>query len=319
MRGLERILGKLPPKMRLELDNIMKRRGGVMPSEIRLRIGRCSSVLFLGERVNLLSSLNSEDIARMVDVLTEGAFYAHQSTLLSGYMTIDGGVRVGISARASYNGEELVGISEVSSLVFRIPSQKCEVGEELYRAFCNTVSGMLIYSPPGIGKTSALRELVRIIGSGKDGENVVVVDERLEFIPEDYEKSSVDILRGYKKTDGMEIALRTLSPDVIAVDEIGSLREAELMRAFTSGGVRIIATAHADSLSGLFLRRNIEPFISSGVFDTFVGLSSLGGKRRIFVTKGDGMRAAERLEFISDCENMETETVIAASQSVKSL
>ena len=105
-------------------------------------------------------------------------------------------MRVGACGRARYDGERLVGVSQISSLVFHIPSGECELKDEVYSAFLGSDSGLLIYSKPGRGKTTALRELAFMIGSGKNSKNVTVVDERLEFIAEKYKGCSVDLLRG---------------------------------------------------------------------------------------------------------------------------
>ena len=272
MPTLEDVMGSFPFSLRFEIDNIKSKRSAASLTEIRLRIFGTSFLSFGRERVKLLSNIDKDGILKIFEVLTEGAVYAHSESLREGYVTIEGGVRVGVVGKITYDRENVMSVTDLSGLVFRIPSCESELGEELYEAFLLGRGGMLIYSPPGIGKTSAVRKLVRLIGSGKEAKNVVVVDERREFSKCDCEDCSVDVLSGYRKAHGMEIALRTLSPDVIAVDEIGSPSEAELIRAFVNAGVRVIATIHSDSLESLSKSSIFSPFLTMGVFDVFAGL-----------------------------------------------
>ncbi len=135
---------------------------------------------------------------------------------------------------------------------------------------------MLIYSPPGVGKTTALRALAGRIGSGRDARRVAVVDERCEFRPEDYAHAAVDILAGYKRALGIEIATRTMNPEVIMVDEIGGATEADAMLGMLHSGVPLIASAHASSLEEVKRKQNIARLVASGVFRTFAGLRREG-------------------------------------------
>ena len=173
------------------------------------------------EKIPLFSTLKRNEAEALVNLLCEGALYAHRDTLASGYVTMRGGVRVGICGFARYEGGRLVGVSEMRSLVFRIPGGDCEIADELFSAFSEVRRGMLIYSPPGIGKTTALRSLAASVGGGSNPRRVCVVDERCEFCDEDYADCEVDILKGYKRGVGIEIAVSVTGPQVIIVDEIG--------------------------------------------------------------------------------------------------
>ena len=106
-----------------------------------------------------------------------------------------------------------------------------------------------------------------------------MIDEREEFIREKYYGTSVDVMRGYKHAEGAAIALRMLSPDVIAIDELGGREECDTLFESANSGVRIIATAHAKTYDELIKKRNLYPLISGGVFDTFFEISKLGGRR----------------------------------------
>jgi stage III sporulation protein AA len=150
-----------------------------------------------------------------------------------------------------------------------------EAADDIYRAFMETRGGVIIYSLPGEGKTSALRALAGMI-SREGRMRVAVVDERREFIIEDYRDTTVDILTGYSKAVGLEIALRTLSPEVVLIDEIGSLAEAEALIRVGRGGLPIIATSHAASREELVRKASIAPLFERGYFSTLVRLYKEG-------------------------------------------
>lgn len=282
----------LPTRFRIEIFSILNIRETPFLSEIRLRLFGMSSITVSGERIMLVSRITAGELEDIVTHLTHGAPYAYRDTVADGYITLPSGIRVGICGNAKYDGDTLVGISSPSSLVFRIPSAGCELCEEVYSAFLKAERGLLIYARAGAGKTSAIRELVGIIGGREPRKNVVVVDERCEFIPEYYTTASVDILRGYKRARGMEIALRTLGAEVIVIDEIGSLCEVSMIGEFMRSGAVILATAHANDLEDLSRKRGVASLISLGAFDVFFGIDVSGGRRSFRV---DGYSAVLEL------------------------
>jgi len=143
---------------------------------------------------------------------------------------------------------------------------------------------MLVYSPPGVGKTTALRSLAMSIGSGSDAKRVAVIDERCEFPEEDFASAEVDILKGYKRKNGIEIATRTMSPEVIIIDEIGADEAAGVAMAVRTG-IPLIATAHAASADEVLGKPSLSPLFECGVFDLLVGISFAEGKYRLTVTQ----------------------------------
>ncbi len=271
----EAVLELLPREISEEIRRVAVGRVSGLSGirEIRLRAGGRSTLMYIRERMALFHSLSYEEIGGIVRLISDGSLYSAREGIAEGYITMEGGIRVGIGGRARYDSSVCVGISDISSLVFRIPTGECEFSEELYKIYLSGIGrGLLIYSSPGVGKTTALRSLAASIGSGKERRRVCVVDERCEFSSEDYSSSEVDILRGYKKKAGIEIATRTLAPEVIMVDEIGA-DEASALSHVLSSGVPMIATAHAASLSELLSKPSLAPLLSAGVFDKFVGIS----------------------------------------------
>lgn len=278
----EKIFAALPEGLGRELNSILGGRGGIGSlSELKLRSLGASSAVVSGERVRLFYPVGREGLSHALEVLSDGAIYSHRDTICRGFLSLSSGVRVGISGTARYDGGSLVGVSDISSLVFRIPTGEFEARAELVRVFSECSRGILVFSPPGLGKTSALRALARDLSAL--GEEIAVVDERCEFPEEDFRGASVDILRGYKRAEGIEIALRTLSPSVIIVDEVGRLSEAEAMLESLSSGVKVLVSAHAGTADEARSRAALAPFFEHGAVDRLVGIEIREGRRVLSV------------------------------------
>lgn len=255
-----------------------KRRSGLSGiREISVRSeGRCS-VVIEEERIALLRSPSRGEMDDIVTRICDGALYAHRDSIASGYVSLKGGIRVGVGGYAKYEYKSFVGVSDIRSLLFRIPGHICEFEDELVSVFSEGVgSGMLIYSPPGVGKTTALRALAKRLGGGVNPRRVAVIDERCEFDEEDYRSGEVDILKGYRRKKGIEIATRTMSPDVIIIDEIGA-DDAEGIAAVSRCGIPLIASAHAGGFDELMSRGSLYSLIGMGTFGTFVGITRRAG------------------------------------------
>ena len=286
-KGKGAVLLILPQRIRREIENIAasQKHGLENLREVRLRVGGGCSANFGGNTVRLCTEVTREDRDGVMKQMCDGSPYAHRETLAEGYLYLDGGVRVGVCGTVRYDGEQITSISEVCSLLFRIPGGECEFAEELFGVWQESgARGMMIYSPPGVGKTTALRSLAMSISGGNGGLSVAVIDERREFVPDEYAGHRVDILRGYRKSEGIEIATRTLSPDVIIVDELGHRDCAAIMKVMNCG-VPIIATAHASSVSQLFFGSSMREIFDIGLFETFVGIERDKGSYRLTVDR----------------------------------
>ena len=278
-------LATLPVRLCEEITRICEsRRGGLSGlKEIRLRADGVCSALVGDEHIRLVSPFSSADCERVVRTLCDGALYAHRDSIGEGYISIGSGIRVGVTGVARYESRGMIGVSDMRSLVFRIPRSECSFADELYGIYREGVgSGMLIYSAPGVGKTTALRSLALAVGSPPSPRRVCVIDERFEFPEEDFSSAEVDILGGYKRREGMEIATRTMSPDVIMLDELGG-EDAAQVRCAVRCGVPIVATAHAGSYEELCRKESIAPLLATGAFDVFVGISRCRGEYSLSV------------------------------------
>lgn len=260
-------LGYLSRGMRSEILEIARSVDGIEDriSEIRVRADGPSTVTVGRVVYPLFYRASFAELGDILLALAGGALYAHKDSIARGYITADG-IRVGVSGHARYDGES-VGIGEISSLVFRLGGAVCDFGERLYDGWCGIGRpNLLVASPPMGGKTTALRALAGYIGSGRDARRVVIVDERCEFDASEYRNAYVDILRGYRRADGIEQAYRTMAAEIIMIDEIATVAEAEALLAAHGAGVGLVASVHAPDIECICKRTCLEPLISAGVF-----------------------------------------------------
>ena len=272
------VLSVLPQGLRQEISRIERsfRHFLARLRELRLRVGGVSSLLVGGTRMPLSYRVRHEEAEGMLRAMTRGALYAYRSQIRRGYLTPWEGVRVGVVGEASAEGGTLFSVGTLSSFVFRIPHAPLSGGAPLREFFLSSVgTGWLILSPPGVGKTTALRLLGRALTRGEGGRLTVAVDERGEFLRSDA-RGSLEVLSGYPREEGMEIALRTLGAEVLLVDEIGTRRDAQILSEYLLAGVPVVATAHAKSLAEAQRRPLLAPLFSLGAFDAVSVLSSAG-------------------------------------------
>ena len=190
-----------------------------------------------------------------------------------------------------------MGVCEVRSLVFRFPhAVDMALGRVLLDAFLRARRGLLIYSPPGGGKTTALRALALALGTKKEPCRVVVLDERMEFPLSEYASATVDILRGYRRVHALAIAHRSMSPEVVMLDEVGGEEEAEALSSLLRGGAATVCTAHAKSYEDICSRGALRPFLERGIFDAFLCIKR---DKNGFVYRVENVEDEE--EIISEC------------------
>ncbi len=268
-------LERLPKRVKESIKRALRARGATVEEieEIRLRVYGRSGIRINGALTPCISP-SRDEMEQLIMDMTGGSPYAFRDFIANGFIPLDGGVRVGIVGRARYESGVLVGINEYCALNIRIPTKIPQI-PEMEEAFSMTERGMIVYSLPGVGKTTALRSLVR--SAGAQGVSVAVIDERCEMPPELFH-GTVDVYFGYKRISGMEMALRTMSPELLVVDEIGGEREAELISEYLNSGVKFIASAHAGDFEELLKKPAIRPFFEIGAFDTAVGILRTGRK-----------------------------------------
>lgn len=253
----------LPAWMRQEVDRLGKEE----MQELRLRIN-APPELVLGSGSRWLDRKASrEDIHFCVNAASRYSPWA-ASTAAQGYITAQGGHRIGLCGEAVCKDGRVCGIREVHSLCIRVARDFPGIADKAVQAN----GSVLILGAPGWGKTTLLRDLIRQISWQ---ECVAVVDERGELFPEGIPRGKrTDVLSGCPKPAGIGMALRTMGPGCIAVDEITAKEDCEALLQAANCGVRLLATAHAADRQDFCRRGVYRPLAEQGIFDTFLVLRS---------------------------------------------
>lgn len=273
-----------------------------MVEEIRLRADRYASLTVDGENRTVPIILSTADLTDILTHLCGGSLYAYSQTINQGYISLPNGIRVGVAGRAVCEGGKVIGVCEITSLCIRLPHRHRLIGGEVCRLFrhiqasSGTHEGLLIYAPPGEGKTTLLRAVAAALAGG-DGQpplRTVVVDTRGELgFDVDGQDLCLDILRGYPRSKGVEIATRTLSAQLIVCDEIGDVDEAMSLISTHHGGVPLMATAHGGSVGEILRRTGIRLLHEAHLFGAYVGIRRDG--RGDFVYRTTSRLDADRL------------------------
>lgn len=258
----EQLLMILPLWLRREVDGL----GRESMQELRLRTNCPPELVQKGGSLWLRRNVTEEDLSFCLNAASRYSPW-NAATLDQGYLTAPGGHRIGVCGGAVVKGEKMAGIRDVTSLCIRVARDFDGIEENL-----GALSGsILILGPPGWGKTTLLRALIRRISEG--GEHVAVVDERQELFPSGgaFERGKcTDVLSGCPKAEGILTVLRTMGPDTIAVDEITAQEDTQALLRAANCGVRLLATAHAASRDDLKQRAVYRPLLESSTFANLV-------------------------------------------------
>ncbi len=235
--------------------------------------------------------VTQQDVFRVIELMSENSIYAYQDEITSGYLTIKGGHRVGLSGKVVVADNKIKNIKEFNGLNIRIAKEITGCALPVFKYIINgsgDVYNTLVVGPPQCGKTTILRDLTRLLSNGSaeldfKGIKIGVVDERSEIaacnrgIPQNDVGMRTDVLDGCPKSIGMEMLLRSMSPLAIVTDEIGVQGDKDAILKVLNSGVKIITTAHGYNISELKMREELLQIIKSGIFERFLVLSSAEG------------------------------------------
>ena len=264
MCAWKELLTVLPPWLGKEADRLGRDR----LLELRLRREKPPELVMPKGSQWLERNVSADDLNFCINTASRYSPWAAQS-ISDGYLTAPGGHRIGICGNAVIKDGMICGIREVRSLCIRVARDFPGIGEKADR-----LSGsMLLLGPPGSGKTTLLRDMIR---RASRTETVAVVDERGELFPPEgcFESGlRLDVLRGCPKHQGIDMVLRTMGPDCVAVDEITAEADCDALVRAGWCGVRLLATAHAASLGDLRSRPVYRSLIRTKLFDHILILS----------------------------------------------
>lgn len=246
--------------------------------EIRIRCNRPIILKLRNSEALIEYEINQTEILQTVERLCNNSIYAYKNQMCEGFITIKGGHRIGITGTAVIENGKIINIKYISSLNFRIAREIINCSNPILGQVIdkknNTINNTLIVSPPGKGKTTILRDLIRNISNGVPalnfrGKTCGVVDERGEIaamyqgIPQNNIGIRTDVIENISKAKGMKMLIRSMAPEVIACDEIGSKEDMEAIKEAMISGVKGIFTIHGKNFEDLKSNKYIKELIDN--------------------------------------------------------
>jgi stage III sporulation protein AA len=285
--------------------------------EIRIRADRPLEIAFGGASVFVTAGgrptsdvrtaykPSREECRQLLDLATNHSVYSYEEELRRGYITVIGGHRIGLAGRTVLEEGRIKVIRDIACFNIRVAREMIGSGGavlgQLLDPESRSIHSTLIISPPQFGKTTLARDLARLISEGSwpeqrygDGRKVGIVDERSELaacvkgVPSFDVGPRTDVLDCCPKAEGMMMMIRSMSPEVLVVDEIGRPEDSESLIEALRCGVRIIATAHGSDIADIRARPALRRIHALGLFARYVVLAGRGGQRSAAVYDANG-------------------------------
>lgn len=280
MTGLEIVLEYLPITIKKEIEPLINMQN-IKIEEIRLRSNK-PLMLKIGQETRAVDYIvKQSEVLQAFERICENSVYTYTRQICDGYITIKGGNRVGIVGSAVLDNGRVININYISSLNFRVARQQIGCSNFIIKDIIDEQTGdvynTLIVSPPGCGKTTLLRDIVRNISN--KGKTVGVVDERGEIaamykgIPQNDIGNRTDVIDNMPKPEAMRILVRSMCPDVIACDEIGSVEDINAIDYAMCSGVKGIFTAHGKDIDEINRNYELSKLLNKHVFERIILLN----------------------------------------------
>lgn len=281
----------LTPAVRAMLSDVSDAEAAKV-TEIRLRADR-RAVVHCGRRLESDDCIAAKDVSAMADAMLGHALHARQEELRQGFVTLPYGFRAGLCGRTVVKEGRLYAMQDISSIAIRVAREIIGAADALMPVLLeqDMPRSVLILSPPGLGKTTLLRDGARQLS--ERGFSVSIVDERSELaaclqgVPSLDVGPNTDVLDGCPKAQGIALMLRAMSPQVLVTDELGGPEDAAAIAEVARCGVSVLASAHGRGFADAKARQMLGDILKAGTFDRVVSLRERGKVGSICTGSGE--------------------------------
>ena len=287
----QEIIHIMPVRLRGFVEQSLRKESDA--EEIRIRIGQPLEIHCKDKSVWLTEKVTASDIEEMLTFISRYSMYAYEEEIRQGYLTIEGGCRIGFAGQARLKNGQVERMTNIRFLNIRIAGEKKGCAKKLLPWICpnGDFVNTLLVSKPGVGKTTYLRDCIRLLSNGNtegNGRKICVIDERSEIaachlgIPQNDLGRRTDVLDGSPKQEGMRMALRSMSPEIIAVDELGGRADAKAVEEMILCGCGILGSVHGDTMEHLTNMAEIGQMYQKKLIQRYVFLKKREDGERIF-------------------------------------
>lgn len=286
---MDYILNALPRQIVSEIIQVFSTYSSLINTlqEIRIRVSKPIILKQRNSDIVLQHIVTNEELLHILERFCENSIYAYKNQICEGFLTIKGGHRIGITGSCVIENGKIINIKYVSSLNIRIAREVkgCSnaIINEIIDIDNQTILNTLLVSPPGKGKTTMLRDLVRQISNGINerkfkGKIVGLIDERGELaacyrgIPQNDVGIRTDVIENVSKEKGVEILLRSMAPEIIACDEIGTHEDVQAIEKMLISGVKGLFTMHGNNMEDIKKNTEINKLIEENQIEKIIVL-----------------------------------------------